>query len=441
MPFVMASDVIGETAFLGCDPCESSEAWDPEPGLALCPTLPAELGAVPRWVGLLPYEACRPLERGLASDLRPEVSLERPRWWRYGAVVRLGRDLRLLGDDPSAVDALAERLLGGATLSQERAARWAKAAQFGAVSVDSDEAHVARVRRALELIGAGELYQINLARRFRLQVSGRGAQLVCSLLARSSAPFGFSLDMGEDGSVAGSSPELCLDLAPDRRLLTCPIKGTRPRGASAADDARLRESLAADPKELAELAMVVDLERNDLGRVAEVGSVCVNEPGRIETHSTVHHRVARVTAKLRPEVTRSELLTQFLPSGSVTGTPKRRAMEWIAALEPERRGLYTGAYGWLAHDGGLRLAMAIRTLVTGGDGQAEYWAGGGIVADSVPQRETDETRWKARQIGVSADGRPSDFSASDSRDDTHRAAENWARLADSATERDRTHGS
>jgi anthranilate/para-aminobenzoate synthase component I len=197
--------------------------------------------------------------------------------------------------------------------------------------------------------------------------------------------------------VAGSSPELFLDLSASGRLLTGPIKGTRPRGADAVSDRAFRRDLSSDPKEQAELMMVVDVERNDLGRVARTGSVRVLGPPRVETFGNVHHRVARVTARLAQGVSRNALLEATLPSGSVTGAPKIRAMEVIAELESERRGLYTGAVGSLGYDGTLRLAMAIRTLTRRG-GVAHYFAGGGIVADSVVEREVTETRWKAAQL-------------------------------------------
>jgi anthranilate/para-aminobenzoate synthase component I len=157
--------------------------------------------------------------------------------------------------------------------------------------------------------------------------------------------------------------------------------------------------LDQDPKERAELVMIVDVERNDLGRVAEIGSVRLLRAPRVVTLPTVHHRVATVSSRLRPDITRTELLEVTLPSGSVTGAPKVRAMEVIARLEPHRRGLYTGAFGVLCHDGSLVLAMAIRTLTERG-GQAHYFAGGGIVADSEPAREVEETQWKGVQIAA-----------------------------------------
>ena len=160
--------------------------------------------------------------------------------------------------------------------------------------------------------------------------------------------------------------------------------------------------LDADPKERAELTMIVDVERNDLGRIAVAGSVRVTTSPHVVTQRTVHHRVASIVAHARPDASRDDVLRAMLPSGSVTGAPKVRAMEVIATLEPHRRGLYTGAIGYIAHDGGLTWSMAIRTAVLH-DGEGEYWTGGGIVSDSDPERELEETRWKALQLQRAAE--------------------------------------
>jgi len=197
--------------------------------------------------------------------------------------------------------------------------------------------------------------------------------------------------------VAMASPELFLALDPTGRVSTRPIKGTRPRASDPEADRALARGLDADPKERAELAMVIDVERNDLGRLAVPGSVRLSAPPAVESYASVHHRAATVEAELRPDVTRESLLLSLLPSGSVTGAPKIRAMEVIRDLEPARRGLYTGAAGFLREDGGLELGMAIRT-VTLRAGRGAYYAGGGIVADSDPEREVEETLWKARAL-------------------------------------------
>jgi anthranilate/para-aminobenzoate synthase component I len=197
--------------------------------------------------------------------------------------------------------------------------------------------------------------------------------------------------------VVAASPELCLSLDAGGTARTRPIKGTRPRHADRERDRELARELDLDPKERAELAMVIDVERSDLGRVARPGSVRLVEEPRVESHPGVHHRVATVEAALRAGVSRTELLSAMLPSGSVTGAPKIRAMEVIAELEPVRRGLYTGAFGVLGQDGGLELAMAIRVLTLQGS-RGRYFSGGGIVADSNPAREVEETLWKASAL-------------------------------------------
>jgi anthranilate/para-aminobenzoate synthase component I len=264
--------------------------------------------------------------------------------------------------------------------------------------------HAERVAAARELIARGDLYQVNLARRIRLAMKkGDALALYRRMASRAPTAFGAYLELEGGVAVASTSPELLLlaEAAQEGRafgrLYTAPIKGTRPRGADAPSDRALALELDADPKERAELTMIVDVERNDLGRVAEAGSVRVIDGPRVVTHRTVHHRVALLAARARAGVTREDVLAAMLPSGSVTGAPKARAMEVIASLEPARRGLYTGAIGFVRHDGGVALSMAIRTAVLRG-GEGEYWTGGGIVADSDPAREVEETRWKAVQL-------------------------------------------
>jgi anthranilate/para-aminobenzoate synthase component I len=186
-------------------------------------------------------------------------------------------------------------------------------------------------------------------------------------------------------------------------VLTSPIKGTRPRDPDRTRDQATARELASDPKERAELAMVIDVERNDLGSVAQTGSVRVVGEPRVVPCGGVWHRMADVTAQLDIKHDRAALLRAMTPSGSVTGAPKVRAMEVIAELEADRRGLYTGALGYVAHDGSMTLSMAIRTLVLGRgsrnlEREASYFAGGGIVVDADPRQELQETEWKAQQL-------------------------------------------
>ncbi len=378
----------GNLAYLACDPVEHSHALDPEPELLLGAR--SALHSVPRWVGLLPYECRRGLERGGHGAGRAEPHVAEPHWLRYAAVAVAGTDgVRVVGQSADAVRELAARLR-----VPPRAPAEVEIAPLH--ELEHPELHRARIRRALEHIRAGDLYQVSLARRFDFRVHGAPWEVLARLAARGRPPFSAAFSWGPL-NVVSLSPELFLSTDIYGSILTSPIKGTRPRGASAAQDAELSHELDADPKERAELTMVLDVERNDLARLAVPGTVQLTVPPHVEAHGTVLHRVATLAAELRLGVTRSELLERMLPSGSVTGAPKVRAMDLIAELEAERRGLYTGAFGSLAHDGTLELGMAIRTL-TVREGQGQYWAGGGIVADSDPEREVQETLWKAEAL-------------------------------------------
>jgi anthranilate/para-aminobenzoate synthase component I len=229
-----------------------------------------------------------------------------------------------------------------------------------------------------------------------VEVRGAPWELLEKIEATGAVPHAFVLEFG-DLRIVAASPELCLSLSPSGIMQTSPIKGTRPRSDDSVEDARLARELEHDPKERAELTMIIDVERNDLGRVALPGSVRLVEPPHVISLPSVHHRLATIEAELRPELTREALFRALLPSGSVTGAPKRRAMQLIAELEPHRRGLYTGVVGFIRGDGGVELKMAIRTLVYHGE-CGHYFAGGGIVADSQPEREVAETLWKAERL-------------------------------------------
>lgn len=387
----------GKTTYVACDPSATSRAFDPEPAH---PCRARPFGEIPRWIGLLPYEARRTLERSRAGDARTAAEVEAPLWRRYECVVKISNQIQVVGSESHAVTELVERLRAGMRSPPlppvAPRLRLRERPEPGAV-------HASRIRRALELIRQGEIYQVNLARRFELDVDGRALEVLAALGAGGLPPHALALEWPELG-VAMASPELFLALEPDGRVRTRPIKGTRPRAADPVADAELARELDTDPKERAELAMVIDVERNDLGRLARAGSVRLAEPPSVETHARVHHRAATVTAELRSEVTREELLLAMLPSGSVTGAPKIRAMELIAELEPVRRGLYTGAAGFLREDGGLELGMVIRTVTLAG-GVGAYYAGGGIVADSDPEREVTETLWKAAALVELTGGR------------------------------------
>lgn len=256
--------------------------------------------------------------------------------------------------------------------------------------------HEQRVAAALDCIARGQLYQVNLARRFTFSCKGNPLSLLSALGPMAAAPFAAALDFG-DVQVVSTSPELFLDLLPSGKVTTRPIKGTRPRAVAPDEDERQRVELDRSEKERAELSMVIDIERNDLGRICEPGSVVMSQAPHVVSHPTVHHREATVEGQLLPNVSKTTLIETMMPSGSVTGAPKSAAMDLIARLEAHRRGLYTGALGTILAGGRMRLSMAIRVL-TIKDGEAHYFAGGGIVADSDPHQELQETNWKAEQL-------------------------------------------
>ncbi len=256
------------------------------------------------------------------------------------------------------------------------------------------EAAVTQIR---DYIAAGDVYQVNLAQRFRGAFAGPPLELYRRLRRRSPAPFGAYLELG-DVTVASISPERFLRL--DGATGTAearPIKGTRPRGATPADDAALARALTASEKDRAENVMIVDLLRNDLGKVCRPGSVGVPELCVLESHPTVHHLVSTVTGVLAEGADAFDLVRAAFPGGSVTGAPKIRAMEIIAELERAPRGVYCGAIGYVSVTGAMDLNIPIRTVVLQ-DGVASFHAGAGIVWDSDPRAEYDETLAKARAL-------------------------------------------
>lgn len=246
-------------------------------------------------------------------------------------------------------------------------------------------------------IRAGDTYQINLTVRFRAdrRRGGDPTGFYPRLRAASPAPFGACLRIGPAESVFSISPERFLRWSADGTVETAPIKGTRPRGATPAEDAQMRAALASSPKDRAEHLMIVDLQRNDLGRICELGSVEVVDALTIETHPTVHHLVSTVRGRLRNDVDVAALLRATFPGGSITGAPKIRSMEIIEAQEPTRRGPYCGSIGYLDARGGGDLNIAIRTAWSTATA-IYYQAGGGIVEASDPDEEWAELHTKAR---------------------------------------------
>jgi para-aminobenzoate synthetase component 1 len=255
------------------------------------------------------------------------------------------------------------------------------------------EAYEACVARVIEHIRAGDIFQANLTQPFTGRFDGDPRRLFQRLCAVSPAPFAAYFEDGEGLAVLSASPEEFLRLD-GRAVRTRPIKGTRPRDRDPARDDALRAELRASRKDLAELAMIVDLLRNDVGKVAEIGSVRVGPFPEQASFAQVHHLFATVEARLRGDVTVGDLLHATFPGGSITGAPKLRCMEILEELEWARRGIYTGSVGWIGPGPQMHLNIAIRTMVVR-DGIVRFHVGGGVTADSDPAAEYEETLHKA----------------------------------------------
>jgi len=257
-----------------------------------------------------------------------------------------------------------------------------------------------------ELIKAGECYQVVLSQRFSKPTAADPLAVYRALRTINPSPYMFLLKFA-DRAIVGASPEM-LVRSEGRKLTYHPIAGTRKRGADAAEDNRLAEEMRHDTKEVAEHLMLVDLGRNDLGRVAEYGSVKVEELMAVEKYSHVQHLVSTLTAELRPDRDRFDALAACFPAGTVSGAPKVRAVEIIRELEPTPRGIYSGAVGYFDYSGNMDTCIAIRTLVLE-NGVASIQAGAGIVADSIPAAEYEETVSKAsvllRAVEMAEEGR------------------------------------
>ena len=263
-------------------------------------------------------------------------------------------------------------------------------------STFSREGYRQAVRRGIEFIRAGDVYQVNLSQRFEAPFAGDVRELYDRIRQASPAPFG-SFFGTRECSVLSTSPERFLRVDAGGSVETRPIKGTRPRDPNPARDAGLATELVDSAKDRAENLMIVDLLRNDLSRVCRPWTVRATDLFRVESYATVHHLVSTVTGSLRPEADRADLLRASFPSGSVTGAPKIRAMEIIAELEPVARGPYCGAIGYLGFAGDMDTSVSIRIAVAV-HGRVVFHAGGAVVADSEPDAEYEETLDKARAL-------------------------------------------
>jgi anthranilate synthase component 1 len=365
-------------------------------------------------VGYLAYDAVRYVER-LPDRPPDDRGLPEMAWQFFGflaAVDRFRQTVQLVrnvfvGDDPAADYASAVGDLEAAVARFGRSEDYAvrPRPRFADRPVATQnltrEEFEAAVRTAIEYIKAGDAFQIVPSLRLEVDFTGDPFEVYRSLRLVNPSPFLFYV-RDRDLAIAGSSPEL-MTRARDGVATSRPIAGTRPRGATPEEDEELARDLLADPKERAEHVMLVDLARNDLGRVCEYGSVSVDELMVIERYSHVMHIVSGVSGTLRDGVGPVDLLRATFPHGTVSGAPKVRAMEIIDELEPQARGPYAGAVGYLDFSGNVDTAIALRTLVAAG-GKAWVQAGAGVVADSDPGREYEECLAKAAAVLAAVEG-------------------------------------
>lgn len=366
--------------------CERLDAWWRE---TAHDAPPAPWPFAGGWFLYLGYE--------LAAEIEPTLRLPRSPLpvvamaWRMQAALLLDHESgRVCALAEAGAGAEFERLCGDWTscAALPRPGDWVAPV----VLEDDPEHYLTACRRALGHIAAGDIYQANLARGWRAALpEGVGAPALYARL-RSSNPGAFAgIAQFEDLAILSSSPERLVRVR-GRQIDTRPIAGTRPRAGA---DAEAIAAMTGSAKERAEHVMLIDLERNDLGRVCEAGSVRVDEFMAVESYAHVHHIVSNVGGRLREEATPGAVIRALFPGGTITGCPKVRCMQLIGELEGHGRGAYTGAMGYLGADGSLDLNILIRTMTVRA-GRIEWQAGAGIVADSLPERELEETRAKAR---------------------------------------------
>ncbi len=404
---VEGGERLARFSFIGYRP-EPFEVGEGNPLEALREVAEAEVAPVPGLprfhggvVGYLGYEVARHFERlpaaagpapamGESGFLKAEdlavfdhvthrlqlLTIHRPDREEYAAAVaRLDEmERRLAADLPAAEPK-----------PQANGATWSSNLTEGA--------YRSMVDAAREEIHAGEAFQVVLSQRFRKPLGARPLDIYRCLRALNPSPYMYYLDLGDGSHIVGTSPEVLVQVE-DRRIRVRPLAGTRRRGADPVEDAALEKELLADPKERAEHVMLVDLGRNDVGRVARPGTVSVDRLMEVERYSHVMHISSTVTGQLSESSTGLDALRAAFPAGTVSGAPKIRAMEIISELEPDRRGAYSGAFGYVGFGGNLDLAITLRTVVIAG-GEAFVQAGAGIVADSVPELEYQETLAKA----------------------------------------------
>ena len=349
------------------------------------------------WFLYLGYELAGEIEPTLRL---PASHLPRALAWRmHGALMRDRRthEIRIVARDAGRLEQLHEQVRADIDAVAHAARRIPPAELTTAVEEQDAQVFLDGVRDVLDAIARGDVYQANLSRSWRARLAPNATvpDLYRALRRANPAPFAALAQLG-DFSLLSSSPERLLQLR-DGIASTRPIAGTRPRGHDEAADSALKSELSLNEKERAEHIMLVDLERNDLGRICRGGTVEVDEFMTIESYATVHHIVSNVRGVLRDDVTPGQAIAAVFPGGTITGCPKVRCMELLAELEREPRDAYTGSLGYLDLNGAMDLNILIRTL-TVRDGAIGFRTGAGIVADSVPEAELAETRAKANGI-------------------------------------------
>lgn len=395
---------MGQWSFFGADPyttvegsLEALQAALAEHPIENSTGIPFIGGAV----GYIAYDFARSIETlpTIAEEDRPIAKL---RFGLYDSVAALNHatgELHLIAHGLSDSAEVGMKALRAKLQTAVSSTKEAPIVGPWEWNMDHD-AFIQAIEKIKSYIATGDVYQVNLSRRARCRFAGEPLHLYQALRKGNPGPYCAYLDTG-DCTLLSTSPEQFL-VKRGNDLATRPIKGTRPRGSSPAEDERLAQELAQSPKERAELLMIVDLERNDLGRVAAFGSVRVEDLYQVEHYARVIHQTAQVKARLAPEKDVFDCIRALFPGGSITGAPKIRAMQVIEELEPTRRGAYCGSIGYIGFNGDAELNIAIRSLHFV-DGYLDYQVGGGIVWDSVPEEEYRETEYKARAIHETID--------------------------------------
>jgi len=387
------------------DPLEAIEAYQAQYRVPELPGLPRFSGGL---VGYFGYDTIKYIEPRLANDARPDP-LDTPDILLMVSdeVVVFdnltGRMYLIVHADPDAgdtlastrarIDELVERMQTGAPRHRPEQTRQVDEADF--VSGFTEAGYKAAVERIKDYILDGDCMQVVLSQRLSIPFRSRPLDLYRALRGLNPSPYMYFMDL-DDFHIVGSSPEILVRLE-DGEVTVRPIAGTRRRGYTEEEDQALEAELLADPKELAEHLMLIDLGRNDAGRVAEIGSVKLTDRMIVERYSHVMHIVSNVTGRLNEGMSAMDVLRATFPAGTVSGAPKIRAMEIIDELEPVKRGVYSGAVGYLSWNGNMDTAIAIRTAVIK-DRHLHIQAGAGVVADSVPELEWKETMNKGRAV-------------------------------------------